>query len=486
MQVDERLNLTNCQNWLCPDINEDWQLAQLEDSDKIILRSKIDNSRRYQFNTVESYALLHFTGQWNVAQVQKICQQQLGENIDSQLVEKLWRKLVIFGILQVPNTTESIASPKLKSVVHWIPYSQDYWRLRNPEDVTYLRVTDFHKTVISQFGKLPLTEIAKKYQISLEEIEYLLGQLTVQGMLEGTKKAKPPKRRLTPLRLLYFDFPLCNPDSWLTKHIDKVRFIYTSTFGFFLLHFLTAASVISLFRSSEIFSAGVAIWNHYGAILLIPFALLMMVVVSLHELAHAFTLKHFGGIVPEIGIMFIFLIPGAYTITTDAYGLVKRRQQALVMAAGIISQLLIWAIAWLFWNITTLAPDLQKSWLNLASYLLMVAAQWTIILNLNPLNKFDGYYLAVALTGIENLRDRSFQFYANLFRQYPSQEKPSDKWILAAYAPLSIAYLVWAFSQLALWIWSLARSHLLAAAITILVLLVWELLFSAHQSKSQS
>ena len=85
------------------------------------------------------------------------------------------------------------------------------------------------------------------------------------------------------------------------------------------------------------------------------------------------------------------------------------------------------------------------------SYLLMSAALVTVVLNLNPLNAFDGYYLLVAMTGINNLRKRSLEFYFDLFRRQPSPEKISDQAILAIYAPLSIIYTVFVLGYM-LWL----------------------------------
>jgi len=165
-----------------------------------------------------------------------------------------------------------------------------------------------------------------------------------------------------------------------------------------------------------------------------------MLVVTLHELGHAFTLKHYNGIVPEFGLLFMFLMPAAYTNTTDSYCL-SRFKRILVVGAGIICQLIIAAIAFWLWQSSA-------NWLATASYLLMVAALFTIALNLNPLAKFDGYYLAVALTGINNLRTRSFQFYGNLLRRNPSPEPRHNRLILATYAPFSFLYILFIFSSL--------------------------------------
>ncbi|MEK0189412.1 hypothetical protein WMG39_31895, partial [Microcoleus anatoxicus PTRS2] len=72
----------------------------------------------------------------------------------------------------------------------------------------------------------------------------------------------------------------------------------------------------------------------------------------------------------------------------------------------------------------------------------------TVAINLNPLNRFDGYYLLVAVTGINNLRQKSFDFYMDLLRREEIEAEPSDRLVLAAYAPLSIVYTVFALSYL--------------------------------------
>lgn len=175
----------------------------------------------------------------------------------------------------------------------------------------------------------------------------------------------------------------------------------------------------------------------------IKIVLMTMLVIALHELGHAFTLKHYGGIVKEIGLLFMCLIPGCYTDTTDQYSLVRRKQRVLVVAAGVLIQVTIWAVAVWIWLLSQ--GNLVG---HQISYLLMVAALLTVAINLNPLNRFDGYYLLVAGTGINNLRQRSFDFYGDLLRREEIEETAETQWVLAAYAPLSILYTVWAFSYL--------------------------------------
>ncbi len=164
-------------------------------------------------------------------------------------------------------------------------------------------------------------------------------------MLRGTTPPKPPKRKFNPLHLLFFRIPLVNPDAWLTQHVDKLRWLWTRSFGLLLSSLLAVSVVVGWSERLTWMNIGQQLWHYHGASLLLPFILLCALVVSLHELGHAFTLKHYGGVVPEIGLLLMCLMPGCYTNTTDSYCLVQRRQRALVVGAGLLCQTTIWAIA---------------------------------------------------------------------------------------------------------------------------------------------
>ncbi|HEY9829674.1 MAG TPA: site-2 protease family protein [Stenomitos sp.] len=490
MTPEHQLSSEHFSDWICPDISTYWQLAKVRGQDQVILKST-HSERQFRFSIAEGYALQYFTGQLTVEQIQTCCQQQFQDaisnhlTISSQLVVELLQKLIALGILALPDTQPhpTPASPnqlpQLKACVQWIRHPDGYWILRNPEDVTFLQVSDRDKSVISQFGQQPLATIASSSNITRDELRYLLQLLTATAMLSGTKPPQRTKRKFNPLQLLSFKIHLFNPDAWLTRHVNKLRWIWTTSFCFLLCFFLAWSVLVGMHQSAEILAIGQQLWSTQGGKILLPFALLMMGVVSLHELGHAFTLKHYGGIVPEIGLLFMCFIPGCYTNTTDSYCLVKRRQRLLVVAAGVLVQLMIWAVALWMWNLSN--PD---TWLHTTSYLLMVAALFTMALNLNPLSKFDGYYLAVALSGINNLRSRSFQLYANLFRFRPNSERLSDALILAAYAPFSFAYILLVFGHLWLGLGDWLLTHIPMTALTLFVF--WAIYFYSPQPESRT
>lgn len=303
---------TDNPNQLCPDLRANWQLDdQTNTSGQVILQAKIGN-RRYQFEPLEGYALKYFNGQYTTRQVLNRCRSHFGTFIPSDLVTKLLEKLLNLGILTaLPEPTHPHPTPPpktsgvhLKTTLQWIPNPDGYWILHNPEDQTFFEFHDIDKQVISQLGQKPLTELANLAEVSLEQLQELLKSLGEAGMLEGTKAQKPPNQ-FNLLKLLSFQIPLFNPDPFLSQQIDKIAWIWTWQFGFFLTTFITASISVWLAVASDAIASQPEIWKTGGNTTLITFCLLIMLVVFLHEIGHACTLKHYGGTVPEIGLLFI-------------------------------------------------------------------------------------------------------------------------------------------------------------------------------------
>ena len=403
-----------------------------------------------------------------VKQVQEKCEQKFGKEIGSTFIMKLLDKLAELKVLAIPSknkiqklntnsqTNETIKLYRLKSAVQWIEHPDGYWllRLQNTDSIAYMQISNHDKKLIAYLSTLPIETIVEKYKINPQYIQAILQKLASKGMLLGVE---PPKvqKRFSILQLLFFKFRLFNPDNLLNRNIDKIRFIFTKEFCLLLGLFLGFTIALFISKQEVIYQVGEELWSNQNSSLIIAFVLLMMLVVSIHELGHAFTLKHYKGVVLEIGLLFIFLLPGAYTNTTDAYGLVKRRQRTLVMAAGVICQVIIWGIALCLWSIS-----IPGNWFYTATYLLMLAAQFTLAINLNPLNKFDGYHLVEAITGINHLRKRSFAYYGQLWRREPSPERSEDTGILALYAPACLFYMTWLLVNLFFWIKHLYKPYL--------------------------
>ena len=455
------------QAWICPNLLIHWEIIPAPDSNQVILQA-IKAEQKFLFSATEGYALKHFDGTLTVKQVQQKCLSQFGQEIDSTFMIKLLEKLADLKVLAIPKnnkiqknstdlqTTTTKNFYRLKSDVQWIRHPDGYWllRLQNTDSIAYMQISNHDKKLIVNLSKLPVETIIDKFKINPQYVQGLLQKLAVKGMLEGIEPPKA-KKKFSILQILFFKFRLFNPENFLNRNINKLRFIFTAECFFLICAFLGFSLFIAFDKQENIYNFGQQLWSNQGFSLIIPFVLLMMLVVSVHELGHAFTLKHYKGVVLEIGLLFVCLLPGAYTNTTDAYGLVKRRQRTLVMAAGVICQVVIWGIALCLWSISK-----PGNWFYTTTFLLMLAAQFTLAINLNPLNKFDGYYLVEAMTGINHLRKRSFAYYAQLWRREPSPERTQDTMMLTLYAPACLLYMIWLLVNLFVWIWHLYEPYL--------------------------
>ncbi|WP_008310789.1 M50 family metallopeptidase [Leptolyngbya sp. PCC 6406] len=489
---------------LCPDLRPYWQLGRSQDVDTVLLQCR-QGQQQYALPYLEAVALRYFVGRYTVAQVQQRCEQDMGGAIPSDLVAGLVQRLIGLGVLasgeegdgsqdsafnsqdlpgeaeppgevpsqrlgtrnrygnnpntpipQHPNTPPTPLPPhsppppsqwQLKPAVQWVQTEDGHWILRNLEDFTFMQVPGAARPIVEALGREAPGTVARQYGLAATEVRSLLQQLAMTGMVVGTHPPEPPKGKFKPTQLLFFKLSLCNPDGWLTRTFPAIAWIWSRPFALSLAGFLAVCAVVGMAQSQAILYMGMNLWQAMGPGVFLPFGLLAMTVVTIHELGHAYTLKHYGGIVPEVGLLFMCLMPAAYTNTTDQYALPKRSQRVLVVAAGVLCQLTIASLAWVLWNLSV-----PGSWLAVASYLLLVAALFTVALNLNPLARFDGYYLLIALTGVNNLRSRSFAFYKCLLLRHPCQEPAAIRWILALYAPVSFIYLLLVFGHLFLWL----------------------------------
>jgi putative peptide zinc metalloprotease protein len=132
----------------------------------------------------------------------------------------------------------------------------------------------------------------------------------------------------------------------------------------------------------------------------------------LHEAAHGVTCTHFGGRVREAGFMVLCFLPCFYTNVSDAWLFPKRAHRVWVMLAGVFFESFLWSVAVLVWRLT--APEALVHSIALA---IVISSGASILFNLNPLIKLDGYYVLSDLLAIPNLRARSLGYVGWRFRE---------------------------------------------------------------------
>jgi putative peptide zinc metalloprotease protein len=246
-----------------------------------------------------------------------------------------------------------------------------------------------------------------------EEVIQLLSQLYYANLLhydlpadseklfERYRKQKQSERRATLRSIMFFRIPLFDPNDMLKVLLPLIRAMISPA-GLVLWAAVVIGAitvVINHFPQLRLQAQGVLSLSN------LPLLYLSLILIkAVHELGHAFAVRRFGGSVHTIGLMFLIFNPLPYTDSTAAWSFRNRWQRVLVGAAGMIAELFLAGLAVFVWAAT--GPGTLHA---LAYDAIFVASVSTIVFNVNPLMRFDGYYILSDLLDIPNLSTRANQ-----------------------------------------------------------------------------
>ncbi|SPE55092.1 Peptidase, M50 family [Verrucomicrobia bacterium] len=199
--------------------------------------------------------------------------------------------------------------------------------------------------------------------------------------------------------IMFMRFPLLDPDRWLAR-LQPLSAKIFSPLGAGL--WLVVAGV-----GLKIVLDNFTALREQGQNVLAPGNLFLLylglvVVKTLHEFGHATCCRRFGGEVHVMGVMLMIFTPMPYVDTSSSWSFRERWKRVMVGASGMIVEVFVAAIATLVWSRS--APGTLH---NLAYNIMFVASVSTIIFNVNPLLRFDGYYILSDLIEIPNLNQRA-------------------------------------------------------------------------------
>lgn len=143
--------------------------------------------------------------------------------------------------------------------------------------------------------------------------------------------------------------------------------------------------------------------------------LLFLALKALHETGHAVAYRRFaaqeGVKVGSVraGIAFMFLAPFPFTNVTGAWRLASRWRRAAIGASGMYIESWPALIGTVVWALTD--DPVTRS---VAGHVAAVAGITTILFNLNPLGRMDGYYIFADLADRPNLARQASQAALNV------------------------------------------------------------------------
>lgn len=142
-------------------------------------------------------------------------------------------------------------------------------------------------------------------------------------------------------------------------------------------------------------------------------SLLYPVLKALHEFAHAYMVKKWGGEVHEMGILLLVFMPIPYIDASSSLAFREKHKRMLVAAAGILVEVFVAATALLVWLL------IEPGAVRAAAYnIMLIAGISTVLFNGNPLLRFDAYYVLADWLEIPNLGQRSNRYLGYLVQRY--------------------------------------------------------------------
>jgi putative peptide zinc metalloprotease protein len=335
--------------------------------------------------------------------------------------------------------------------------NKTYYVIKDPITQRFFRVGEPEYFIIKSLdGKTSKEKIIEKLhhelnvKVSPETLDKFIERLEKAGFLEGEisqrelsklqyrarKERKSVFRRIFFLKVKAFD-----PDRFLDRLLNRVRFLFTPSFFVFSFLVIILGLIITLSNWGDL---GYSFRGLYRITTIFKLWVAIFLIGIIHELGHALTCKHFGGEVREMGFLLIYLQPAFFTNVSDAWLFKEKSKKLWVTFAGIYVHLFLWASATVLWRIT----DIETG-LNSFLFVMMLASGIILLFNFNPLMKFDAYYLLSDYLEIPNLRKKAFAYLNSVFKRsilklsVPKIEvSHKEKKIYRLYGILSLVYSV--------------------------------------------
>ncbi len=348
------------------------------------------------------------------------------------------------------------------------------WTIHDPARHRFLRIGWLEFEILSRWGIGDgagiAQSIAEETTIRAEEADVtaflrfaaaagllsIAGPRGTQRLMEELRARKSSAGSWLLKHYLFLRLRLINPDRLLTAAVPVTRYVFTRGF---LLTMLTLALVSVHLVSGQ--------WDLYWHNFLDLFSVEGVILVALamggakivHEIGHGVTAKHFGCRVPAMGIALMVLWPVLWTDTTEAWRLTDRRKRMAIDAAGVGAELILAVLATLLWAVLADGP------LRTAVFLLS-SSTWivTILVNVNPLMRFDGYYLLSDFLDVPNLQDRGFAYARWWLRETlfgwgvppPEVFPPRLRTVVLTYALAAMTYRFFLFVGIAVLVYTIA------------------------------
>ncbi|HYS76618.1 MAG TPA: site-2 protease family protein, partial [Burkholderiales bacterium] len=281
--------------------------------------------------------------------------------------------------------------------------------------------------------------------IQLNAADLLQADITpdAAALFDRYKKRRDQTWKQWLMNPMALKLPLLDPDAFLSRWAHRLAWMVGIKGALIWLAVVVPALVLAAQHWTEL--TGNLSDRVLSARNLVLMALVFPLVKALHELGHGFATKIWGGGVHEMGIMFLVFAPVPYVEASSASAFPSKFQRAVVGAAGMLVEVFLAALALFVWLLVE--PGLVRA---LAFNVMLIAGISTLIVNGNPLLRYDAYYILSDLIEMPNLAQRGQRYLTYLWDRYvfgareaeaPAESAAERRW-LVCYSILSWCYRV--------------------------------------------
>ncbi|MCE9605264.1 MAG: hypothetical protein K8U03_10225 [Planctomycetia bacterium] len=268
------------------------------------------------------------------------------------------------------------------------PLRNKFFRLGKAEHALFLAL-DGTRTLAEAAAH---TASASGSQALTQDEAVLLGEWLVRSGLASSDiglASRSPTMSQVPTRhdrwnLWSFRITLGSPDRALETLDPFGRFLFGRTFLVLWFAILAAALLQALTAWPMLAKNSPIDWGWQGALSLFAAWCGLKI---LHELAHAIACRRFGGNVGNVGLAFVLGMPSPFVDVSTICRVPDKWKRIVVSLAGIYIEIFVAALAMIAWSAFE-DPLVRQG----ALAVVWAAGIGSVIFNLNPLMRFDGYF----------------------------------------------------------------------------------------------
>jgi putative peptide zinc metalloprotease protein len=308
-----------------------------------------------------------------------------------------------------------------------------YRVVKDPVGLKYHRLQEEQYRLLEMIdGERSLEELRNELKrefptlsLELTDVQHLITDLHKKGLLNSERPGRAVgltkeyrEERIKKIKgmftsLLYLRLPGWDPETTLRWLYPFVRWMFRPWAVTAATLFVFSAWILLAVQFEQFYSKLPKFEQFFGWPNLLYMWLTLAVSKVIHEFGHGISCKHYGGECHAMGMMLLVFSPCLYCDVTDSWMLKSKWQRIIIGGAGMYIEMVISAFALFgWWNSS---PGLFNS-LCLNTFFLTTVT--TVIFNLNPLMRFDGYYMLADLLEIPNMRPKADKMVRHTFAWY--------------------------------------------------------------------